>query len=32
MRPLGTYRSTKHFVYFARCAVVLFGFIWCSQG
>jgi len=31
MRPFGTYRSTKHFVYFARCAVVLSGLIWCSH-
>lgn len=31
MRPFGTYRSAKHLVYFVRCAVVLFGFIWCSH-
>ena len=31
MRLLGTYRSTKHFVYFVRCAVVLLGVIWCNH-
>ncbi|WP_157808922.1 hypothetical protein [Janthinobacterium sp. 67] len=31
MRLFGTYRSTKHFVYFVRCAAVLLGLIWLSH-
>ncbi|MGK5047894.1 hypothetical protein ACQ4WP_18645 [Janthinobacterium sp. GB4P2] len=31
MRLFGTYRSTKHFVYFVKCAAVLLGFFWHSH-
>ncbi|WP_139335585.1 hypothetical protein [Janthinobacterium sp. TND4EL3] len=31
MRLFGTYRSTKHFVFFVKCAAVLLGFLWRSH-
>ena len=31
MKLFGTYRSTKHFVYFVKCAAVLLGFFWRSH-